>query len=384
MRSLKTGLVTFAVTSFVGMAAIIGCSADGAGDVIEDENATEPDEGNGTYLPPSSSGSSSSSSSSGGSGTKDGGTKKDSGTKDAGPPPPEPGDACTKIDQIFKKACGACGTQEAVCLASGDAGAGTVSDYGPCTNEIAGGCIPGTEEDVACGNCGTAKKTCNKYCAWSTSACTGQPANSCKPGSVEYTAAGCGPSTYRKRDCQDSCQWTNYSTSCAAPVNDIVLNINGTAGQTASTTVQFSTAKMGPRLGYGTCPQTSNLSSGDYPYAYVEVKNTTAKAAAVTIYLTTATGGAVIDTVMAAYDTPIMPMDDAGRKNCKWGLNDQSYATDEQALTGDSDFSILKAVPIPAGASILVYVSTYVQYSATNPANTTGPIKFAVKTDTLN
>lgn len=380
MRSLKTGLFTFAAAGLFGMAAVVGCSADGAGDVIEDPNATEPAGDEGAQLPPSSS-SSSSSSSSGGSTSKDAGkdaAKTDSG-KDAGPPPPNPGDACTKIDQIFKKSCGACGTQEAVCLAgSGDGGAGTVSDYGPCGGEIAGGCIPGTVEDVACGNCGTAKKTCNQYCAWSTAACTGQPANSCKPGSVEYTAAGCGASEYRRRDCQNSCMWTNYGT-CGTPVNDIVLNMVGTVGQTASTEITLDDTKLGPKLS-GTCPNGS-LTGTTYAYRYVEVKNTTAKAATVTLYTSAGTGGKVVDTIIAYYDKAIEPMDDASRKACKGGVNDQS--TGDTALTGNSNFSILKTVAIPAGGSILVYVASYYTYSLTDE-DSFGPVNLNVKTDALN
>ena len=378
MRSLKTGLLTFVTAGFFGMAAVIGCSADGAGDVIEDSNATEPTGDDGAQLPPSNPGSSSSSS--GSTTTKDAGkdaSKSDAG-KDAGPPPPNPGDACTKIDQIFKKSCGACGTQEAVCEADGDAGAGKVSAYGVCQGEVAGGCIPGTTEDVACGNCGTAKKTCNQYCAWSTGACTGQPANSCKPGGYEYTAAGCPANQYRKRDCQTSCVWTNYGT-CATPVNDIVLPINGTAGQTAAQTITHADTKVGPKLS-GTCPNAS-ISTTTSAYEYVEVKNSTAKSATVTLYTSQAAGGQVLDTIIAYYDKAIQPMDDNSRKACTSGVADQSYS--DTALTGNSNFSIIKNVVIPAGGSILVYVATWDAYDAAD--NTTfGPVKLNVKTDALN
>lgn len=381
MRSLKTGLLTIAITGFFGMAAIVGCSADGSSDLIEDPgSATEPDDTAGSTLPPSNPGTGGSTSKDAGATKKDAG-KKDAAPKDAGPPPPQPGDACTKIDEIFKKSCGKCGSQEAVCLASADGGAtGSVSAYGPCLGET-GQCIPGEVEDVECGNCGTAKKTCNNYCAWSTSACTGQPANSCKPGTIEYTAAGCSPSTYRKRDCQTSCTWTNYSTTCAQPVNEIVLSVAGGAGSVSSKPFTLSTAKMHNRLAsYGTCPLTSNFSTGDYPYQYVEVKNTLAQSATLTIYATQPGATTVIDTIMAGYSTPIMPMDDAARKSCAFGPNDQSSASDP---TGNTDLSILKNVTIGAGSSILVYVSTFYDYDVQTPAETTGTLTLNARIESL-
>src|SRR5687768_13903671 len=115
MRSLKTGLFTFAIAGFFGTAAVIGCGADGSGDVISDPNATEPED-EGSQLPESNPGTSSSG------GTKDAGrdartdARTDSG-KDAGPPPPNPGDTCTKLNQIFAKSCQKCGKAEAICEA---------------------------------------------------------------------------------------------------------------------------------------------------------------------------------------------------------------------------------------------------------------------------
>jgi hypothetical protein len=79
-------------------------------------------------------------------------------------------------------------------------------------------------------------------------------------------------------------------------------------------------------------------------------------------------------------------MDDAARQACNWGVNDQSSASAaDTALTGNSNFSILKAVPVPAGGSILVYTSAYYEYVAGSSSNTTtGDIQMNVKVEQLN
>ena len=63
------------------------------------------------------------------------------------------------------------------------------------------------------------------------------------------------------------------------------------------------------------------------------------------------------------------------------GVNDQSYF--DTALTGTADFSILKGIPIPAGGSVLVYVSTYLGISVGTPAKTTGTVNINTRVDTL-
>jgi hypothetical protein len=201
---------------------------------------------------------------------------------------------------------------------------------------------------------------------------------------VEYTAAGCvaGSGTFAKRTCSTTCQWGGYSATCAAPINDIVLEISPTIGQTASVDITFSSAKMGDRLyAHDTCPipAGNSLTKGDYPYQYVEIKNATATAATVTLFASAAAGAPAMDTVMAAYGTPLQPMDDTARRACAWGVDDDSESSDP---TGSTGFSILKAVPIAAHSSILVYVASY--YDLTNTGTVqTGPLKVNVKTDAL-
>src|SRR5687768_7711687 len=121
MRSFKSGLFTFTIAGFVGMAAVIGCSADGSGDVIEDQSGTEPTDlgGGGNTLPPSNPGTGEEDEDA----TppkKDAGKPKADAGKDAGPPPPSPGDTCTQADKVFTKTCGKCGKAEAICLDDGN------------------------------------------------------------------------------------------------------------------------------------------------------------------------------------------------------------------------------------------------------------------------
>src|SRR5690606_2401896 len=108
----------------------------------------------------------------------------------------EEGDPCSTPNQIFKRSCGLCGTQEAICLTS-ESGSNFVSPYGECTGQVLDGCMPGTVEEAPCGNCGTQKRTCNQYCAWSTGSCQNQPPDHCTPGSVELLSAGCPSDKYR-------------------------------------------------------------------------------------------------------------------------------------------------------------------------------------------
>src|SRR4051812_12852952 len=88
------------------VAAFVGCSASGSSnvDLSETTAGTEP----GATLPPPSHGP--------GSGTpvtdagKPGKPPAGDASVDSGPPPPAPGATCATADQIFSRACGACGT----------------------------------------------------------------------------------------------------------------------------------------------------------------------------------------------------------------------------------------------------------------------------------
>jgi hypothetical protein len=367
------------VAGSFAVAAVVGCSASGSDASLDDETAATDPNLPGSSLPPPSS-------------TGDDGTdtappsKKDAGGKDssvdAGPPPPVPGTACAKPDEIVKKQCGACGEQSTVCIAGADGGPGAWTEYSPCTGEIADGCVPGTTVTEACGNCGTVTRTCSKYCGWSAGTCTGQPADSCVPLAIDLSTAGCGAAeTYRQRSCKADCTWNNFSSTCSAAPTSI--EVPPTVGGVSGTIVTLRSAKTAPKL-TGTCPNATLSTTVTSPYEYVHVHNPNAKAAVVTVFNSLAPGGVVFHTVLAAYAGAQSPATDAARKAClAGGVN--TFGDD--ALTGDFDFASLgdgDAVTVPANGTVTIYVGAYSKFDAAKPAASTGPVRVSVRLDALD
>ena len=367
MRSFKTGVVSIAFASVVGMAAVIGCSASGGDDTTTDGDPTDPTAPVAT-LPPGSG----SSGTSGGTPTakdagKDSGKKPDSGV-DAGPPPPVPGDACVMANEVKTKSCGICGKATTICLDDGTTK--KWSDYSDCANELVGGCMPGTTQ--ACGNCGM--NTCNQFCAFT--ACTGQPVNSCAPGNVTLLAAGCPTGTYRQQECKADCTQGNASLTCDAPPT--FVTVPTAVGGLTSSLITLSASQTIASLDYSSNCPAATVNTTLTPYNYFEVRNTTGKVAKVTVFHSQATGGTISDTIMAAYAGTTPPTTAAQRKACVAGVGDSS----SMSLTGDSDFAALTdtdAVTIPAGESVMIYSANY---SATS--GTLGLFKLNVRTDALN
>lgn len=355
---------------FIGFAAFVGCSAEG---VFGDPGDPEPTTGTGATLPPSSS----SGGTSGGIEPTDGGKPKKDASVDAGPPPPEPGTACPTIDEIYERPCGACGTQEALCLADGDGGGGKVSEYGACVGEVVGGCIPGTSATDTCGNCGTLQKTCNKYCAWTKTACTGEPASSCPAGTVSWATTGC-PSGVTQRTCSDACQWSSFSGVCSAP--DFAVVVNGAIGESASVIFPLQ-ATLKTKKVSGSCENGVTLSTSDqHVVAFVRVQNPNAKSAKISAWNSQAPGGALIDTTLTAYAS--IPTTDDQLKACEKGAGASCSTT--KLPCGDSKFGSLtdgNAVVIPAGGSRILAVTTNAVHGA--GAIVEGPIMLTVRTDAL-
>ncbi len=386
MRSLKSGLFGCVVAGLLGTFAVVGCSASGDTGFIDPTTSTDPTEGDddqrGAVLPPSNSDEDDDDDRPADAGKKDGGKdagKKDAG-KDAGPPPPDEGENCPTANDIIKRSCGTCGTQEAVCLANSDGSAGgKVSPYSECKGQVVDGCMPGTVEEVACGNCGKQKRTCNAYCGWTNNGtCTGQPTNSCTPGSVELLGAGCGSNLYRQKSCKADCTWDNISATCFAPPT--FVNAPPTVGGVNSTVAILSSTQTIARAGTGTCPVT--ISTSVTPYAYIEVRNPNPKAITVSVYNSQAPGGPVIDTVMVGYSGSNVPATEAARKNCVGSGNDSGNST----LTGSTSFASLdgtRALSIPANGSAQVYFASWYSYDANDPSKSTGMIKLNVKTESV-
>ena len=386
MGSLKSGLCAIALATVVGTAAVVGCSASGTESIAGTVDPTVPPPDNTAVLPPATDSGPPPAVDASIEPQKDSGPKQEAGV-DAGPPPPVAGTACPTLNAVGKKPCGACGNAETLCLADGTTGMNKWSDYGQCTGEIAGGCAPGTVTTEPCGNCGTLTKTCNQFCAIAASACAGQPANSCVAGTLEYTGAGCPiVSTYRNRTCSASCTWGGYSATCATPINEIVLNIGAAVAAVTSKTITFSTARMSTSLdSFDTCPSAASRSAtSDHPYQYIELHNPTAKAAKVTVYASKAPPPAPVqvDTIMAIYASAIQPMTDAARTPCRDGVNDSSFG--DEALTGNSNYSILKGVAIPAGGSVIVYLTSYYAAGAGGGGTAVGDLNINTKVESLN
>jgi hypothetical protein len=375
----------FAFGSFFAsltLALVVACSATGSDNpvVVTDEaGATEPVPT--SVLPPSSKPDATVDDSS--LASKDAGedaatdAAKGSGI-DAGKPAPNTGDACTTLDEVYTRMCGICGTQQSLCLAKPDGKPGVVSDYSPCDHELAGGCTPGASEDEACGNCGTRKRTCTQYCAWSTGACTGEPVDSCMPTMQDYTTAGCpNAGTVRTRACNATCSWSNFAATCA-PL-DFKLVVSGTPGETVSGVFPLRATIADKRM-TGTCPNGYFSTTTNHPYAYVELVNPTASPLTLSAWNTAASSTSpIIDTLMTWYAGNAKPTSDATRKACSKGVVDACPAS---LPCGDSKWAGLtgtSAITVPPSSSVLLFFGSY--YAAAGASTTEGPVKLVVRTD---
>lgn len=207
VRSIRFGLLRCVAAGVAATAVVVGCSATGDPGEVGTDVDPAGEAGPGTVLPPPSNPGEDASTDARPRDSGKDASKTDAG-KDSGPPAPTPGTACVTRDAITSRQCGKCGKQETICEAR-DAGGLAWSEYGPCAGE-AGACLPG--ETMACGNCGT--QTCTNFCGWGT--CGGQPVNSCAPGAIEQTTAGCPTTGFRSRTCAATCQWQPFSATCSS------------------------------------------------------------------------------------------------------------------------------------------------------------------------
>jgi hypothetical protein len=367
------------------LALVVACSADGAGipvlDPQTDEGgATEPPPG--AVLPGSTTPDAAPLPDAGKDGSvkdaaKDGAKDSSADAADAGKPAPAPGSACKTLDELFTRTCGICGTQQSLCLALPDGTPGVVSDYSPCENELAGGCVPGTSENESCGNCGTRARTCTQYCAWSTGACTGEPANSCTPTCEDYTGAGCAVAgTVRTRSCNATCSWSNFTATCD-PL-DFKLVVAATPGASVSAIYPLRGTVSGKRL-TGTCPNGFFSTTTNHPYVYVELVNPTNAPLTLSAWNTASSAGPIIDTLMTWYAGTTKPTDDASRKLCAKGVIDSCPTG---LPCGDFKWAGLtgtNAITLPPFGSALLYFGSYYPAGGSSPSE--GNVKLVVRTD---
>lgn len=386
MRRWKTGLFVFAVASVAAAQLMTGCSADGGGEIPTTNDDSGASSSSSSGLTTSSS-SSSSASSSGSSGKTDAGKDGSSDAKadavvDAGPPPPVPGAACTDVGKIVAKTCGFCGTQETVCE-----GTNKWSDYGPCLGEVAGGCAPGSVGNEDCGNCGKRNWICQNNCSKAFAACA-EPAGACKPGTVEYTQAGCSaPDTYKDRTCDATCKYGAFSATCQLPNNANKLTISGTVGGVVSGQYNMPAGTTMSNV-LGDCPGADVDPLERVSFFYVEIYNDTAQTAVVQLYNSVAPGGDELDTVIWTYNGALPPVTDVQLAACQYGVEDSCGIKASGATGGNLadnicgntdtnlDMAAVDNVNIAPGKRILAYVSGY-------QAGINGPIMLNVRTKSL-
>jgi hypothetical protein len=129
----------------------------------------------------------------------------------------------------------------------------------------------------------------------------------------------------------------------------------------ASTTLVFSQSQTGD-IPYkeGPCPQSQ--SAGTAPYRYVELKNTTTQLAVVSVWTAKAPGGPELDTRMQAYSGAIPPASYSDWLNCV-GYSDRVCNTSPCEAAPAQWSGLVSSeghgVQVPAGNSMVVYVSTF-------------------------
>ena len=297
---------------------------------------------------------------------KDGGT----GTVDSGVKTPDPGDTCATNNEIFTRACGKCGTKQAACIA------GVVTDYSTCEGET-GECEPGRVESEACGNCGTHTKTCGQFCSWTTTACTGEPVDSCAAGTQAWSAAGCVTTgTVRSRACGAACTWSGLSACATA---DYAVTVAAGAGGVSNAIVPILTATRTKKVS-GSCAGSPTLSAtDDHAVSWIRVTNPGAQKATVTVWTSATPGGpGVLDTSLVAYAAK--PTTDEELKACVAGAGESCNTA--LLPCGDASFGSLtgtNAIAIPAGETRVVGVVI----SAVPGQATSGPVLVSVRTDSL-
>jgi hypothetical protein len=421
MRSVRSAFFFLSVTALMG-GAIGACSASGVG--IEDEGALPDEEDDDAAADTGTkrdagkdTGKADAPSNAVDSGKPDATTadaKPDNsvpdtgtGTSDAAPDAPKdapadviPADAalppvgspCATANEIQNQACGMCGTQSRVCK---DSGSGLVwHAWGFCQNEVVGGCVPGTTVNEACGLCGRMTRLCQADCRYANQACTGQPANACNPGTIEFKVGLSCDAGGRSRTCENTCTWGNYG-QCTEPVNQFVLTASGTLGTIVASPDNPNRWEMRyePATPYKkvntttTCPTTVGASNTQYQYT--EIKNPTSEPIKVQIWQEIS--GSSTDSIMAAYAGAIIPPDDAARRTCLSKVNDGCPSTSETGTTyamngaapngcGGSSIAGLHNIQIAANSSIMVYNAMYFAPSSTS---TPSGVPFQLKVRTI-
>jgi hypothetical protein len=299
--------------------------------------------------------------------------------QDAGGPMGSP---CAPLNDIEQQTCGTCGFQTRTCLPADGGATGKWGAWGFCQGQVPGGCTPGQATTEACGNCGTRQKVCQNDCSYAVGSCQGEPSNACAPGSTDFEVGLSCDVGGRERVCGAACTWGNFG-GCFVPEGGTAsasIKIPTTVGSKASAKFSLPAAQTIGLLA-DTCPS-ATIGSSTTSYQYVEVYNPTAKTAKVSVWTAKATGGADIDTVMAAYNGVNVPLTASARMACAAGVNDGCSDTDPTACQSSwAGLVGTDAVAIGGYGSVLIYNAAFNDSSSSSPHS--GPYQLVVRTDSL-
>ena len=233
--------------------------------------------------------------------------------------------------------------------------------FGACTNEIPGGCVPGTTSTMSCGFCGTQTVVCEPDCELGATNCVGQVDGGCAPGTVDFVPdPTCSDSGIggKEKTCTTTCEW-NASSACVLPPS--TLTISSTAGGKVDTFVAFVAAQEDPLLdeSAGFCP-TTLMTSDKTPYGFVTFTNSsTTQMATISVWTSQVAGQPQIDTAITAYAS-LPPNLTALEKDCTSEITDTCFdmtdPTSCQPGYGGLMLADFNPLTIPAGGTIVVFV----------------------------
>ncbi len=246
------------------------------------------------------------------------------------PAAPKAGDPCPPgipVNSIVERRCDKCGTQKALCEAGN-----VVGMYGPCLNAKTDptACLPGERKSVSCGLCGKSVKTCDNTCTYTESLCSGEVAGGCVPGTVKYLATCANPAEFRRQVCSATCG-LSAAEPCAPRGPDGTITVSATAGGVVAYNATLDASQKLPLMDFPFyCPAVFSTTST--VAAYVELKNTTATPANVTLF----NKDTALSVALAYYPGATVP---ANRAACS-----DHAGVDKITVT------------VPANGSVIVYV----------------------------
>ena len=258
------------------------------------------------------------------------------------------GATCASINDVQDRRCGKCGNQQTLCTRQSD-GSLKLAPYGPCRGESTStkACFPNAQRlGPACGLCGKTLQNCDTgiKCEWSDISCEGEVPSGCEAGTVRYLGLGCTDDALQRQACEDTCTW-GVPAACAARGAD-VLAIPGAPGPGMATKLEATL--WGPArtaLKVGACPATLGSASGNDHYT--TLRNATAAAVNVSVWVSKSASGPLPSTVLTAYPGAVLPSTDAARMACS-----------DAVVSGPTGLRGLSALKIAAGAEVTVRVSS--------------------------